>query len=59
LSEWASICLCFFAGQRDLLKQTSCLPLWLIFRDVLSTGRLITMQFISVAILRRCGNWAT
>jgi ATP-binding cassette subfamily B protein len=25
--------------------------LWLIFRDVLSTGELIAMQFISVAIL--------
>ena len=41
----------FQSSALTLLKQSILfILLWLIFRDVLSTGELIAMQFISVAI---------
>ncbi|MBC8156471.1 MAG: ABC transporter ATP-binding protein [Bacteroidetes bacterium] len=53
LSFWQSTTL-------NILKQSVLFTLlWLIFRDVLSTGELISMQFISVAIfnpLQELGN---
>lgn len=50
--------LSFFQGTvMNLLKQSVFfILLWLIFRNVLSTGELIAMQFISTSILHHCNN---